>query len=205
MAAKELLDSGDVGRLLFAESHYAHDMRPVFDATPRRYKAPQDFIYGGACHSVDRLRWIASDILDVSCYGQASGMDSRYSEGMMDNFLRNLRFENEVIGRMMAIFGLVELPQPMNGLAVYGTKRTFVEDIAIFDCFERTPEWKLNFRPETGHGNEVLRYMRQFEECVADDRKPLVDEIEGARCIPAYSAARESAQSRQPVKAFNDF
>ncbi len=205
MAAKKLVDSGDLGRLLFAESHYVHDMRPVFDATPWRYEAPQHFIYGGACHPVDLIRWIAGDIVEVTCYGQASGMDTRYPEGEMDNFLMNLRLENGVIGRIMAVFGLVEPPQPMNGLAVYGTKGTFVEDIAIFDRFEGLPEWNMEFRSEAGHGNEVIRYMRHFEECIIDDKRPMPDEIEGAKCIAACSAALESAQSGLPVKVFNDF
>ena len=94
MAAKTLLDDGDLGRLLFAESHYVHDMRPLFDITPWRCEAPQDFMYGGACHPIDLLRWIAGDVLEVSCYAQASGMDSRYPAGKMDNFLINLKFTN---------------------------------------------------------------------------------------------------------------
>ena len=163
-------------------------MRTLFDLTPWRCEAPQDFIYGGACHPVDLLRWIAGGILEVSCYSQASGMDSRYPEGVMENLLMNLRFENGVVGRVLAVFGLVEPPQTMNGLAVYGTEGIFVEDSAIFNRLEGLPEWNMEFRPEAGHGNEVLRYMRRFEECVA-----------------ACSAARESARSLQPVKVFNDF
>ena len=123
-------------------------MRTLFDLTPWRCEAPQDFIYGGACHPVELLRWIAGDILEVSCYGQASGMDSRYPEGVMENLLMNLRFENGVIGRVMA---------------VYGTEDTFVEDTAIFNRVEGLPEWNTEFRPEAEHGNELLRYIRHFE------------------------------------------
>ena len=90
MAAKELLDSGDLGKLLFVESHYVHDMRPVFDSTPWRYEAPQDFMYGGACHPIDLLRWVAGDVDEVFCYASESGMDTRYPNGKMDNFLMDL-------------------------------------------------------------------------------------------------------------------
>ena len=205
MAAKKLLDDGDLGRLLFAESHYVHDMRPLFDRTPWRCQAPQDFMYGGACHPVDLLRWIAGDILEVSCYGQAAGMDARYPAGKMDNFLINLKFENGVIGRVMAVFGLVEPPQHMNGLSVYGTKGSFVEEVAVFDKFMNQPEWTVEFRPEAGHGNEVLRYMRHFEECLIEDKRPMVDEIEGAKCISACAAAWKSIETGKPEKVFNDF
>ena len=205
MAAKELLDSGDLGKLLFAEAHYVHDMRPVFDSTPWRHEAPQDFMYGGACHPIDLLRWIAGDVEEVFCYAGESGMDPRYPEGQMDNFLINLKFTSGVLGRVMAVFGLVEPPLPMNGLSVYGTKGTYVEDTAVFDKYTGMPEWSLDFKHETGHGNEVLRYMRHFEECLIEDTRPRVDEIEGAKCIAVCAAAWESVKTGQPAKVFNDF
>ncbi|MDP6756778.1 MAG: Gfo/Idh/MocA family oxidoreductase [Chloroflexota bacterium] len=205
MAAKELLDSGDLGRLLFAEAHYVHDMRPVFDSTPWRHTAPQDLMYGGSCHPIDLLRWIAGDVEEVFCYGSASGMDPRYPEGKMDNFFINLKFKNGVLGRVMAVFGLVEPPLPMNGLSIFGTGGSFVEDTAVFDRFVGQPEWNLEFKPEPGHGNEVLRYMRHFEECLVEDTTPSVNEVEGAKCIAVCSAAWESLASGQPAKVFNDF
>ncbi len=67
------------------------------------------------------------------------------------------------------------------------------------------PEWNMKFKPEPGHGNEVLRYMRHFEECLLEDMRPSVDEIEGAKCIAVCSAAWDSVASGQPAKIFNDF
>ena len=93
----------------------------------------------------------------------------------------------------------------MNGLSVYGTEGTFVEETAVFDRFTGQPEWKVEFRPEAGHANEVLRYMRHFEECLIEDKKPMVDEIEGARCISVCAAAWKSIETGQPEKVFNDF
>ena len=45
-----------------------------------------------------------------------------------------------------------------------------------------------------GHGGEVLRYLRRFEECLLEARRPLVDAREGAGCIPTCAAARESVR-----------
>jgi predicted dehydrogenase len=61
-AAKKLYDDGDLGRPLFAEAHYVHDMRPVLDRTRWRHEAPQDFLYGGACHPIDLLSWFLGDV-----------------------------------------------------------------------------------------------------------------------------------------------
>ena len=58
--------------------------------------------------------------------------------------------------------------------------------------------------PQTGAATCQL-YMRHFEECLMDDKKPLVDEIEGAKCISVCAAAWKSIESGQPEKVFNDF
>ena len=205
MAAKKLLDDGDLGQPLFAEGLYAHDMRAVFDRTSWRYEAPQDFVYGGACHPFDALRWLFGDVDEVFCYASASGMDARYPAGKHDNFLINLKFRSGLIARVMAVYGLVEPPLPMNSLAVYGSRGSFVHDRVVFDKVLGQPEWQLTFRPETGHSGEVLRYMRHFEECLLDDREPEVGVVEGAKCIAVCSAAWDSVASGMPAKVFNDF
>jgi predicted dehydrogenase len=206
MAAKKLYDDGDLGRPLFAEAHYAHDMRPVLNRTPWRYEAPQDLMYGGACHPIDLLRWFFGDVDEVFCYAGKSDLDPRYGvHGLHDNFLINLRFANGVIARVLAVFGLVEPPMPMLGLGIFGTKGSFVNDRLVFDKLEGKPEFQLRFPAEAGHGTEVLRYLRHFEECLLEDRQPLVNEREGARCIATCAAAWESVRTGQPAKVDNAF
>ena len=205
MAAKQFLDDGDLGRPLFAEAHYVHDMRPVMDRTPWRYEAPQDWMYGGACHPIDLLRWLFGDIDEVFCYGSKSGMDPRYPADVHDNFLINLKFKSGLIARVLAVYGLVEPPLPMLGLGIYGTKASLVNQKVVFDKIYGKPEWEAVYRPDRGHAGEVLRYMRHFEDCLLNDTKPTVDEIEGAKCIAACSAARDSIASGLPEKVFNDF
>ena len=95
-------------------------------------------------------------------------MDSRYPEGVMENLLMNLRFENGVVGRVLAVFGLVEPPQTMNGLARVrngGHIRGGLPRSSIASRACRNGTWSSGPRQDTG--NEVLRYMRRFEECVA--------------------------------------
>jgi predicted dehydrogenase len=206
MAAKKLNDDGDLGRPLFAEAHYVHDMRPVLDRTPWRYEAPQDLMYGGACHPIDLLRWFFGDVDEVFCYATKSGLDSRYAvHDFHDNFLINLRFANGVIARVLAVFGLVEPPLPMLGLSVFGTGGSFVDDRVVFDKLVGKPELHLRFPTEAGHGTEVLRYLRHFEECLLEDRRPMVNEREGAKCIATCAAAWESIRTGRPAKVDNAF
>jgi predicted dehydrogenase len=198
VTAKKLFDDGDLGRPLFAEAHYVHDMRPVFDRTPWRYEQPQDFLYGGACHPVDLLRWFLGDVEEVFVYGTQSGIDPRYARH--DNFLINLRFANGVIARVLAVFGLVEPPLPMLGLGIYGDKGSIVNDQIVLDKIEGKPVMKLTFGQERGHGGEVWRYMRHFEECLLEDKQPLVDASEGAQVIATIAACWESIYTGLPAK-----
>ena len=78
VAAKKLTDDGDLGEIILAEAHYVHDMRPVLDRTPWRYQSPQDFLYGGACHPIDLLRWFLGDVDEVFAYANCGDIDPRY-------------------------------------------------------------------------------------------------------------------------------
>src|SRR3954465_6142144 len=149
MAAKRLYDDGDLGRPLFAEAHYVHDIRGVLDRTPWRYQHPQDFLYGGACHPLDLLRWFFGDVEEVFVYASQSHFDPRYSRH--DNFLINLRFRSGVIARVLAVFGLVEPPLPMLSLGVYGDKGSVINDQVVLDKLAGQPVMKLNFGNEKSH------------------------------------------------------
>jgi predicted dehydrogenase len=197
-AAKRLFDDGDLGRPLFAEAHYVHDMRPVLDRTPWRHEHPQDFLYGGACHPIDLLRWFFGDVAEVFVYATQSGFDPRYPKH--DNFLINLKFANGVIGRVLAAFGLVEPPLPMLGLGIYGDKGSIINDQVVLDRLPGQPVMKLTFGHEHGHGREVWRYMRHFEECLLEDKRPLIDEIEGAQVIATAAACWESVRTGLPAR-----
>jgi predicted dehydrogenase len=203
MAAKKLYDDGDLGRPLFAEAHYVHDMRPVLDRTPWRWQHPQDFLYGGACHPIDLLRWFFGDVEEVFVYASASNMDSRYP--WLDNFLINLRFANGVIARVLAAYGLVEPPLPMLGLSIYGSKGTVVNERLVLDKIEGKPVLEMRFPAEQGHGREVWRYLRHFEECLLADRTPLVNELEGAKVIATIAACWQSVRTGLPAKVDNAF
>ncbi len=200
MAAHKLFEDGDLGRPLFAEAHYVHDMRPVMDRTGWRHEAPQDWLYGGACHPIDLLRWFFGDVDEVFTYASCSHMDDRYPSDKHDNFLINLRFRSGVMARILAVYGLVEPPLPMQGLSIFGDKGSFVNDQLVLDKIEGQPEFSMEFRREAGHGQEVLRYMRHFEVCLREDMRPLIDEVAGAKVIATASACWDSIRTGLPAK-----
>ena len=136
MEAKRACDAGEIGELFMAESHYVHDLRPVYDYSPWRVEMPQDLILGGACHPIDLLRWFMGDIDEVHCYGLRSGVAPDYPQE--DNFVINVKFTSGKIGRIANFLGLVHPHDvPTNSLAVYGTRGTILNGAKSLD-----PIWR---------------------------------------------------------------
>jgi predicted dehydrogenase len=217
LEAKKLYDSGKIGKPLFADAHYIHDMRPVFDRTPWRYEVPKDFLYGGACHPIDHLRWFFGDVEEVFAYGGTSSVDLRYPQDKQINFLINLKFKSGVIGRALSAQGVMEPPEGtrlMDEFSVYGDRGTIVNNLARYEVDGKVHEVNLSSEANQidfdgkeykGHSTEVLRYVLEMEECILNNTKPSVNEVEGAKCIAVSEAAWESIRTGKAVKVFNDF
>ncbi len=215
-ATKRFFDDGEIGRILFAEAHYLHDLRPVFEMTPWRLSAPQDLMYGGACHPVDILRWFLGDIEEVHAYGGKGGLSSY---PLMDNFTLNVKFASGTIGRILGLYGVVEPPEPMMKLSLYGDKMNVVAEYSdnkggqvsvVWDKVEYRPVSKMEFPAELGvdvygHTKTALRYMKHFEDCLINDREPVPNVVDGAKTISVGHAAYQSISEGKPVKVLNEF
>jgi predicted dehydrogenase len=215
-AAKKFFDDGDIGRILFAEAHYLHDIRPVFEMTPWRLEVPQDFMYGGVCHPVDILRWFLGDIEEVHAYG-SRGKLSTYP--LMDNFSLNVKFSNGTIGRILGLYGVVEPAEPMMKLSLYGDTMNVVAEYTdnkggkvavVWDKVEYRPASTMEFPIELGvdvygHTKTVLRYMKHFEDCLLNDREPVPNVVDGAKTISVGHAAYESIETGKPARVFNEY
>ena len=75
----------------------------------------------------------------------------------------------------------------------------------LADC----PPFETAFPAETegelGHGAGVLRYMRQFEQCLVEDGTPTPDVRDGAKSIAVCAAAWESIRQGGVVHVRNEF
>jgi predicted dehydrogenase len=215
LAAKKLLDDGDLGELYFSEAHYVHDLGDIFDLTPWRYELPQDFMFGGGCHPVDSLVWFMGEIDEVFVYANRTG-DPRYPQE--NNYLINLKFTSGKIARVLAAYGMIEPPYPMMGLTIYGSKGTAMADFTDFkptSCkvvlskLEHKPTMVMNFPADLkgayGQMDAVKRYMAAFEEAIVNDTPGPEDAWEGLKTISALHACWESVRTGKPVKVQNTF
>lgn len=217
VAAKRFYDDGDLGSILFAEAHYLHDIRPIFEMTPWRLNAPQDLMFGGVCHPVDVLRWFLGDIDELHAFGSKGDLEPRFP--LMDNFSLNVKFRNGTIGRVLGLYGVIEPSEPMMKLVLYGTKMTvtatFSDNLGgqlklVWDKIEYRPTSTMTFPAEHGidvygHTKSILRYMAHLEDCIVQDREPSPSVLDGAKTVSAGAAAWQSIHEDRVVKVFNEF
>jgi len=214
---RKLQEDGDLGDLIAAESYYVHDLRAVFELTPWRLEAPQDFMFGGCVHPIDILRCFAGDVEEVHAYARKGLLEPRYP--IEDNFFINLKFKSGVIGRVAGLYGIVHPPLPMMQVGLYGTKASVQAEFTdnapgqvriVLDKLGVASPMVMDFEPERdtsvyGHGATVVRYMRHFQECLDEDREPSPNVVDGARSVAVGVAAWDSIRSGKPVKVFDEF
>lgn len=205
IAAHRLATDGDLGRLVFGETHYVHDMRPVFDKTPWRYLEPKDFPIGSMCHPVALLTWFLGDAEEVSAYGVNSGVDPRYPADREDTYLVNVKFRNGSIGRVLGAFGIIHPPLPMESLSLFGTKGSLVHNEVVFDRLPGLPTARLDFGEERDHGGQVRRYMQEFAREIQHGIESSSPALDGAKTIAIGEAIKVSVRSGQPAPVHVDF
>ena len=206
MAIRKMVDDGRIGDPTFVEAHYIHDMRPVIARTPWR-NDPMDkrFLVGSACHPIDHVLWFGGEAEEVSAYANDSGMlEGRPAH---NNFVLNIRFKNGMIGRVLGLYGVVHPPLPMEDFMVCGTKGTITKQKYTLDTPNGVETHGLETPPDeyAGHGGQVVRYLLHLEDCIVNDRPPLVDAVQGAKTTAVSYAGIESIETRKSVKVRTDF
>ena len=204
LAARQLVDDGDLGRLVFGETHYVHDMRPVFDKTPWRYLEPKDFPIGSMCHPVSLLTWYLGDAEEVFAYGVNSGVDARYPADTPDTYLVNLRFRNGALGRILGAFGIIHPPLPMESLRLFGTKGSLVHDQVVLDRVPGLPTATFAFGQEHDHEGEVQRYMQEFARAIREGVESSSTARDALKTVVIGEAIKESVATGKPVPIRTD-
>ena len=207
-AARKLVDDDDLGRLVFGETHYVHDMRPVFDRTPWRYLEPKDFPIGSMCHPISLLTWYLGDVDELFAYGVNSGVDPRYPADTPDTYLVNVRFKNGALGRILGAFGMIEPPLPMETLHLFGTKGSLVHNNVVLDKIPGKPVMTYHHDPEQGfdgHDGEVRRYMEEFAREIRQGIPSSMSALDAAKAAAIGEAIKESVESGKPVSVRTEF
>ncbi len=122
--AKEIVDSGIIGDLVFVESEYAHDYSHMPPHWRNDKEKPRHPVTGGGCHAVDLLRWIAGDPIEAYGYTNKKYLDDNWP--CDDSAIAVLKFPNNVMGKVFVSTGCKRAYTMRTVL--YGTKGTIITD-----------------------------------------------------------------------------
>ena len=104
--AKELVENNRIGTVFALEADYFHDVRKravKFDSWRLNPDTHQNIVFGGACHPIDLIQWIAGDeIVEVFAYANHLAFDAWPD---VDTVIGLLKFRGGVLGKVTKSIG----------------------------------------------------------------------------------------------------
>ena len=201
--AKEILDSGEMGRVM------------VIKSTGRGPGLPPPWIYDVGSsngilaevnsHDFDSVRWLAdSDICRV--YAEAANFKCPEAKDeypqFYDNAVANLRFENGTLGVIDGTcpchYGYdarVEILCENGVLQIGSTQQHGLTKVQRDGNVvgKAVKSWRNLFK------DAYVAEMEHFIECVAEDKPPRVTGLDGLKAVEAVVAANQSIMQGRPV------
>jgi predicted dehydrogenase len=209
VAAKKLIDAGEIGELFYAESEYAHDYEDIFKHGNEWRKDPLRHGYlGGGCHAVDLVRWIAGDPVEVMAYGNKKMLTFLPTE---DCVISIMKFPNDVIGKVFVSIGCKR---------EYTMRSVFYGSLGTIICDNTSPKitvykaaWKdgktlidgiadqtvpVEYPVNIANHNTVGE-INAFTGAIINNTKVMTDGNEGKKTVEVALAVIESIKTGKPV------
>jgi predicted dehydrogenase len=207
VAAKQLVDAGEIGDLFFVESEYAHNYDIINDIGGWR-RDPVNLRYpivGGGCHAMDLLRWIAGDPTEVFCYANHIALPHWPVD---DCYIAVLKYPGNVIGKVMTSIGC-HRPYTMRTV-LYGTKGTIVVDntsptLTLYRdiCYSKSggapsTRYLPTELPVNVNNHNMTAEIEDMCDVILNDKPIECDVIQGANTVAVCHAAIKSAAEGKP-------
>lgn len=200
MMAKEIVDAGRIGELIFVESEYAHNYTHARGIDDWRISPERHAFIGGGCHAVDLLRWIAGDPTEVYALANHKVM---LDWPVDDTSVAIYRFPNGVPGKVFVSIG-IKRDYTMRSVFC-GTKGTII-------CDNTSPTITLYEENENGEGytegkqlpvevnnHNINAEVHLFIEAIQNGTPLPVTSYEGAATVAVCCATVESVAAGKPV------
>ena len=201
LAAKEILDRGEIGELFYVESEYAHDYVNILAPGNWRTDPLRNGVVGGGCHAMDLLRWYVGDPVEIFAYGVHKLLPQVPYD---DTHISVLKFRDGVIGKIF-VSTSAKRGYTMRTL-LYGTKGTIICDntspsIQVFRIAEgkNTVSSVPEEIPVCLASHNTMAEFEVFARHILEDTPVVTDVIEGAKTVSACLAVIESVATGRPV------
>lgn len=194
---KQLVDSGGLGEVFYAEGHYLVNFH--FDTQPGLWRGSAEHrhwpLLGSACHVIDLLSWLVGRITEVSCYANAMCYTPEQYP-FWDCQVAACTFATGAVGRVLSAYAPV-FPHE-NRYRLFG--RTGTYDGYTERLYLTEHDWEPFVPDEAGEKRSaVAGEADEFLRCLAAGEQPDMDIRNGAYVAAVALAAEESIHTGQPV------
>ena len=200
--AKELVDSGRIGDLVFIESEYAHNYGVVPGHNNWRVDPDRHGFIGGGCHPVDLLRWIAGNPTEVYAHANHKILTDWPVD---DTSIAIYKFPNNVMGKIFVSIGC-RRDYTMHTV-LYGTRGTIIcsntaDHILLYeDDTENGKDYtKPQSLPVSINSHNTVAEIDQFVDAILEDRDMPCSSMEGAATVAVCYATVQSSKLGKPVE-----
>ena len=191
---KSWIDAGELGDIVTIEGDYLHRVLWRMTEGWRARMAFDCVTYYGGIHMIDLMRWLTGqEVTQVIGMGNdfQTPADSGYRYD--DVIVNLLRFDRGAIGRTMSNLGAMR-PR-LHALSVYGTRKTFVNDVPHARLFEgeRPEDCRIVDTPYPAVGKGDL--LPDFIEAIRNGHEPHVTTADVFRTMDVCFACYQSSWS----------
>ncbi|MBQ7624545.1 MAG: Gfo/Idh/MocA family oxidoreductase [Clostridia bacterium] len=212
--AKELVESGIIGDIFYAETEYAHDYSKIPGKTVNgkplnwRQSPLRHGVLGGGCHALDLIRWIAGNPTEVTAYANKMMLKDWPTD---DTTVCIMKFPNGAIGRTFVSIA-VKRDYTMRS-CFYGSKGTIICDntssyITLYrtDLEDKgqpfTTPIIVNIEPESHNTKDEIH---EFATLILEGKPLRMTAYEGTCTVALALAAVESSKTGKAVKIDYNF
>ncbi len=198
--AKELIDEGRIGELVFVESEYAHNYDDSKGYNNWRMVPERNTVVGGGCHAIDLLRWIAGDPTEVFAYANHKIMTDWPTD---DTTIALYKFPNNVMGKVLVSNG-AKRAYTMRSV-FYGTKGTIIAQNQVGEVILYEDAEGKNYHdpqvisvPPKDHNAEDE--IGAFVNALVNGMRVPVPAMEGASTVAVACATVKSTETGDKVQ-----
>jgi coenzyme F420 hydrogenase subunit beta len=181
---KKLIETGEIGEVTMVE---ANNSQPIGDGRETSWRLDKDTCPSGpllqlGIHHIDTLRYLFGEITEVKSYLK----NEYFKSGVPDTILSVFSFKSRVLGYL----GTNYVSELSFAMRVYGTKgNLIVEDTTLY--LQKKGKRK---KVKTELVNTLEEQIREFGECIINNREPEVGVKEAIENMAVIEAIMESVK-----------
>lgn len=197
-ALKEQIRAGEFGEIFCIEGDYIHQILWKIVTGWRGKMEYYSTIFGGGIHLIDLMRWLLQDEIVEVCGMGNKVLTRNTAYRFDDSFINVFKFNGGALGKCLTTLG----PQrtKFHSLNVYGTNKTFVNDIPFAKLFTGDGEEDETVDRTPYPGMEKGDLLPEFIESIRQNSEPEVTSLDVFRVMDICFAAAESCAKGKTVR-----